>query len=608
MTPSDSEQSRFTLITAAMPQALSEESVVTASEQDDAGVEVYIGASPALVALREACRIVHEQNQSWLHRKRCILSVGAHSDSSSIGDLNNAKRLAFLVARLVRFTFADGVELNFNHIHDHAAYYRGANSTDEVGAFVAFIKYLRAEFDALEPLWETHARTDLAWLQRAAPSAAGTGDDYYSKNIRYLETFLSKVADPAEARRAWAMHSRDKHSPKPSPYHLSIVWDVRPDAFVPHTDPVNFAFVEDLAETDTSVHTHASSGSHVEDGHSAAVVREEVEASHLPPVQKEAKKKEAYGFSVLKSLGAILGVPSLSKRKTPRPPPTARPTAAPTLPIPEGEHQLLLDVSPSLPDETGGEGIPIWGLIAEDIDEVRCLASVQPLLGTRPKGSLGLATSRDLAVHPNMRVHLHRGGVDLKGSPHGDGRAANGLVAKLSLGSMLSNMLSIGGVSPEKARVLVQPHLLLPGTDAIDLVDVDVEQVATSGLMRSNLMVSAASAVGRARELERAASELAREERDEAALAHLEAVAAFEVGGNGDAGRQLKMESTLSGARKKRLTREHRIERHGVRGITLRGSHHHDKKRSAGLVYLDLRAPIMRLVPVLMAQVHSSDQ
>jgi hypothetical protein len=647
MAASDSEQSRFTIITDTMPQELptaSQEFVVSSgggpSEQDGiasvgaaasegeegegegevnviTGREVYIGASPALVALREACRVVHEQNVSWLHRKRCVLSVGAHSDVSSIGDLDNAHRLASLVARLVRFTFADGVELNFNHVHDHGAYYAGTNATDEVGAFAAFIKYLRAEFDALQPRWADLAVADLAWLRRAAPSAssaAGEGEDYYAKNIRYLETFLSKVADPAQARLAWAMHRRDKHSPKPSPYHLSIAWDVRPNAFVPHEDPVNYAFVEDASETSDSGRTivnSAGSGLLAEGAPPAAAAPEQAEGIAPPPVKKETKKKSAFGFSVLKSLGAMLGVPSLSRPKTQRSAPNARPTSAPTAQAQVGNqegHQQLLEFVPSHPDETDGEGVPIWGLIAEDIDEVRCLASVQPLLGARPKGSLGLASSKELTVYPNMQFHLHKGGADFKGRLHGDSHAPTGLTAKLSLGSMLSNLVTVGGVPPEKARVLVQPHLLLPGTDAVDLLDVHVEGAETSGLLRSGTMVSAASAVGRTRELERAASELALEERDEAALLHLESVAAFEEGGSGDAGRQLKKESTLPVARRRRLAREHRIERHGLRGVTLLGPHLADEGRSAGLAYLDLRAPIMRLVPVLSAQVRSPEQ
>lgn len=657
MAASDSEQSRFTLITASMPEELPVVSdaavLVVGSEGEEeasgsggspevqiTGKEPYIGASPALVALREACRIMHEQNQSWVHRARCILSIGAHSDASSIGDAGNAARLAGLVARLVRFTFADGVELNFNHVQDHRVYYRGevdnGVAEDEVGAFAAFVRHLRAELDVLQSLWADHARTDLAWMRLAAPSAAsaaGEGDDYYAKNVRHLEAFLSKVTDPAESRRAWAQHKRDPYSPKPSPYHLSIAWDVRQNAFVPHDDPVNFAIVvQDVSGADGEEEAEIGETAQDIGAEEPAHPEEAPAAPEKAPATK--KKKTSSGFGILKSLGAMLGVPSLLKPKVQRPPqpqPTARPTAAPTAEAPPPPDSEVLGIVPSsLPDDTDGDGVPVWGLIAESVDEVRCLASLGPVLGasaavghmtftpeTRgtPRLPAGDAASRHLLLQPQM-LHLHKtDGTDLKGKLGGDEGKDAPLATKLSLGSLLSNMIGVGGVPERVARVLVQPHLLLPDTDAVDLLDVDVEGMPASELMHSEMLTRAASAVGRARELDRMAADMSEAEREEEALRHLEAVAAFEESANGDARRQLKSKSAFRSARRRRVAREHRTDRHGMSGVVLRGAGDggHSSTRPAGnregggsvggLAYLDLRAPVMRLVPVLSAQV-----
>ena len=75
--------------------------------------------------------------------KRTKIVLGGWSDFARLCTPANGKKAAALMAKLVALTFADGVDLDFEHLSDFDRF----AGCDEFAAFASLIAHLRVELD-----------------------------------------------------------------------------------------------------------------------------------------------------------------------------------------------------------------------------------------------------------------------------------------------------------------------------------------------------------------------------------------------------------------------------------------------------------------------------
>lgn len=181
-------------------------------------------ATPGIIAIAEAARIAHMHPNG---PKRFKICLGGWSDFARVGTLANAKSLAALVAKLVLWTFADGVDLDFEHLTPFAQF----SGDDEFGAFNTLITSLRSELDAVAAQWTTFAtarQTELRAEYAALPSwQQPQMAPYYNSTINYLNEVI-----------------------KNGPNHLEISWTTRFNAFVPSNDVWSYLLPTSVVPTD----------------------------------------------------------------------------------------------------------------------------------------------------------------------------------------------------------------------------------------------------------------------------------------------------------------------------------------------------------------------
>jgi hypothetical protein len=186
--------------------------VVSASSTID-----NVDESPALVAIGEVCRLAR---QGPTGPKRCSISLGGWSDWARIGNTYNAQKLATLAAKMVFYSFADGIDLDFEHLTEFN-WLDDGNNHPEFVAFTTFVAALRQEFNSLTTSeWHSNAKrryTHLESVYNAMPSWQKSQSPYYPTNLKYLQEIQSN----------------------PLPY-FSISWTTRFNAFLNKTDPWNY--------------------------------------------------------------------------------------------------------------------------------------------------------------------------------------------------------------------------------------------------------------------------------------------------------------------------------------------------------------------------------
>jgi hypothetical protein len=130
----------------------------------------------------------------------------------------NGVKAAKLMAKLVAFTFAQGVDIDMEHLSPFTNNFEGS---DEFAALIAFITQLRTSLDEVATNWKDTAaarRTAMNNTYQSLESWKKTNvKDYYESSIRYLGEVIEQDVP-----------------------HLEISWCTRFNAFLPEEDKWNY--------------------------------------------------------------------------------------------------------------------------------------------------------------------------------------------------------------------------------------------------------------------------------------------------------------------------------------------------------------------------------
>jgi len=172
-------------------------------------------ASPSIVAIAEVVRMAHMHPNG---PKRTKITLGGWSDFARLATAENGVKAAKLMGKFVAYTFAQGVDIDMEHLSPFTNEFEGA---DEFAALIGFITQLREEFKDVAANWYDTAKarqTAMNNTYQALESWKKTNvKDYYESSIRYLGEVMEQ----------------------PVPY-LEISWTTRFNAFLPDTDVWNY--------------------------------------------------------------------------------------------------------------------------------------------------------------------------------------------------------------------------------------------------------------------------------------------------------------------------------------------------------------------------------
>lgn len=408
----------------------------------------YIGESPALVAIREMCRMVHassyESSTAQLAggeisaRKQCIISIGGHEDWTAIGSEENALKIADLLSKLVRYTFADGVDLNFDHLGEISRFRAlaapaeyGMKLTDEYMLFAILVNRLRTNLDELGAKIAENAEADLYWLQLVY--AKSPKSDYFLRNKHHLKTIILERKAGIEQ-----LHElRHRHARYEPPGRLLITWTARLNAFVPQDHPVNYARAMTSLEkasllSEWFVEPELSLDDNISEEDSRIVGKKERSASALNAATGYVKKIASWF------------------RPKPRSDKKRRLSKAPLkLAMDSMPNDELLDIvhGEMLEDN---EGLKVWPLISASVDEVLTVAHLQHITDPHPHSEYTSAASSG---------HLEEAPLA------DDDRFIPGEhTAMLNLTAIAMNFINIGKIDPSKLRIIIEPYHFVPGT------------------------------------------------------------------------------------------------------------------------------------------------
>jgi hypothetical protein len=170
--------------------------------------------TPSIIAISEAVRMgrMHPDGP-----KRVKIVLGGWSDFARLETPELAVKAGELGAKLVKYTFADGIDLDFEHLTP----FNNMTSDHEFAAFASLITTLRSEFTKVEADWKATAKARhdalLAEYNAMQPWQRNNAKQYYSTNLQYLKELQANDV------------------PK-----LEISWCTRFNAFVPKDDPFNY--------------------------------------------------------------------------------------------------------------------------------------------------------------------------------------------------------------------------------------------------------------------------------------------------------------------------------------------------------------------------------
>jgi hypothetical protein len=181
---------------------------------DNTTIEVM---TPGLVSIAEVVRLgrMHPAGP-----KRTKITLGGWSDFARLGSMPNAKKAAALAAKMVQFTFADGIDIDLEHLTQQVKI-PTKWKINEFEAWATFILALRNELDAVSASWVKMAKKRKAALQKEH-----AGMDKWSKGV--FAPFMNTTAQYL-----------DELVNNGAP-HLEISWTTRFNAFVPKADPYNY--------------------------------------------------------------------------------------------------------------------------------------------------------------------------------------------------------------------------------------------------------------------------------------------------------------------------------------------------------------------------------
>jgi len=169
-------------------------------------------ASPSIVAIAEVVRMARMHPSG---PKRAKITLGGWSDYARIGSAEKGMALAKLMAKFVKYTFADGVDIDMEHLTPYA------RMGDEFGGFIAFVTQLRKELDQLSSDWAATA----ASRSKALGEQFTKLESWQKKEVAaYFNTSMKYLAEVAANE----------------PPHLEISWTTRFNAFLPADNVWNY--------------------------------------------------------------------------------------------------------------------------------------------------------------------------------------------------------------------------------------------------------------------------------------------------------------------------------------------------------------------------------
>jgi len=188
----------------------SKASVVTANSN-------LVEPNSGVVSIMEACRMARQ----GYHKspKRCNIALGGWSDWARLATSENAAKVASLVGRMVLATFADGIDLDFEHLTPFNA------DGDEFQAFIKLIEEIRRQFDEVIPQqFIGLAEERKKWFNETyskLPNWQKSQGQYFPTNIQYMDDIIANI--------------NKNGLPK-----LTISWTTRFNAFVPKENVWNY--------------------------------------------------------------------------------------------------------------------------------------------------------------------------------------------------------------------------------------------------------------------------------------------------------------------------------------------------------------------------------
>jgi GH18 family chitinase len=173
--------------------------------------------TPGLVSIAETVRLMKMHPAG---PKRTKITLGGWSDFARLGSIPNAQKAAALAAKMVQYTFADGIDIDLEHLVDQAKVPKPWH-VDEFEAWAMFFNTLRKELDGVSAKWvETASKRRASLLKQHATM------DKWSKGVfaPFMNTTIEYLNEVAAN----------------GPPHLEISWTTRFNAFVPTEDPYNY--------------------------------------------------------------------------------------------------------------------------------------------------------------------------------------------------------------------------------------------------------------------------------------------------------------------------------------------------------------------------------
>jgi hypothetical protein len=170
-------------------------------------------ASPSIVGIAEVVRMARMHPSG---PKRVKITLGGWSDYARIGSAANGVKLGKLMAKFVAYTFADGVDIDMEHLTPYN------RLGEEWAGLVAFVSTLRSEFDGdVSKNWVATAsarrKALVASFQKLEPWQQKDVAAFYNTSDKYLGEVASNGAP-----------------------HLEISWTTRFNAFLPKDDVFNY--------------------------------------------------------------------------------------------------------------------------------------------------------------------------------------------------------------------------------------------------------------------------------------------------------------------------------------------------------------------------------
>eukprot|EP01061_Rhynchopus_euleeides_P002604 TRINITY_DN11_c0_g1_i2.p1 TRINITY_DN11_c0_g1~~TRINITY_DN11_c0_g1_i2.p1 ORF type:complete len:475 (+),score=186.79 TRINITY_DN11_c0_g1_i2:78-1427(+) len=183
-------------------------------------------ATPGIVSIMEAGRMAKMHPDG---PKRFKISLGGWSDFARLANADNAEGVARLAAQLVMWTFADGVDLDFEHLTE----YSNIAGDDEFSAFAVLLKTLHTELaTTVKNGWVAHAQAQQAQLQAAydqlEPWQQAQAKPYYMTNINYCKEVAQN-----------------------GPPQFEVSWTTRFNAFLPKDNRWNYLMPDSVVPNST---------------------------------------------------------------------------------------------------------------------------------------------------------------------------------------------------------------------------------------------------------------------------------------------------------------------------------------------------------------------